>query len=122
MTTEIFNGSCHIATLAKNNEQAFDNWVRVPKEAIEGINTLTCTIDYPLKRSVNFKVKLEKINDIFNDNLVKLYINDIAAQVANKYYSVWKKHNDWFEGHHIGDLFIESMAIDNGELIVEVGS
>ena len=29
MTTEIFSGSCHIATLAKNNEQAFDNWVRV---------------------------------------------------------------------------------------------
>ena len=125
MKKEIFNGSCHIATLAQNGDaQAFDFYTKVPRSEFNGNYydgfTLTCTIDYPLKKSYTFKV--EMYDSMFNDKFVKVSIVPIALQVAEQYQKLWNENESLFEGHHIGDLYIESMAIDNGELIVEVGS
>lgn len=123
MTTEIFSGSCHIATLAQNGEQAFNFYARVPRSEINGNFydgfTLTCTIDYPLKSDKTFKVR---VFGLYDEEFVDVNVVGIAIQVAEQYQKLWKKNKKQFEYHDIGDLYIESMAIDNGELIVEVGS
>lgn len=120
MTTEIFRGQCHIATLAKNGDvQAFDIYAKVPRSEING-ETLKCSIDYPLREEKTFIVEL--YGSAFSDDIVNLDVVEIAHQVARQYLSVWKKNKKHFEGHGIGDLFIERMSICNGELIVEVGS
>ena len=125
MTTEIFRGQCHIATLAKNGDvQAFDIYAKVPRSEINGNYydgfTLTCTIDYPLKKSYTFKVELYHV--MYNDEFVYVSVVPIARQVAEHYQKLWNENESLFEYHHISDLYIERMSIYNGKLIVDVGS
>ena len=121
MSKTIFKGQCHIATLAKSerSKQAFDIFAKVPRSEING-ETLKCSIDYPLREEKTFIVEL--YGSSFSDDIVKLDVVEIAHQVARQYLSVWKKNKKQFEGHHIGDLFIEQMDVVDGELIVSVGS
>ncbi len=114
------NSSVHIATLAENEgRQAFSHYVYVPTEIVKDIDYVECQLFYPLDRYVKLRIKLQKVSwedETFID------VDHLTTAIARKYKWLWEKHKNWFWGHDLTDLRIESLTLCRNVLDVFVGS
>ena len=116
----IENFSVHIATLAENKDgQAFMHHVYVPTEIVKDIDYVECQLDYPLNRIVKVRIKLQKWN---GGEKTLIDVDHLATEIVCKYKWLWEKHENWFWGHHWGDLYIEGLELRGNVLDVFVGS
>ena len=114
--------SVHIATMAKQNEkQAFSLFKKIPSEYVKGVTRMECSIDYPLKEQIDFEFEIDEAFD-YGDGTSSINVSKIIYEISKKYWELWKSHRNWFEGHSIYDLWIESVFIYKNKIGVVVGS
>ncbi len=108
----------HIASLLRyNGKSAYSHSVKVPTKLLDGVNELTCTLDYPLEEPHIFKVPLEKTEF---GNITIIDVDALCLAVAKEYAML--KRAKMFIFHVLSDLWIEGMRINGSELIVNIGS
>lgn len=97
----------------KGNE-LHDSWIGYEPE------DLRITIDYPMDKSVTFKVKPRL--DCLKEKYVSLGL--FLLDVAKKYTEIYKKPKKYgIWGHHIDDLVFESVTVTaDGRVTLGIGS
>jgi len=112
------NFDAHIASLLRyNGRSAYSHSVEVPTELLDGIDELSCTLDYPLEEPHTFNIPLDK--SVFG-NVTLIDVDSLCMAVAKKY-AILKKVKG-FVFHALSDLWIEGMNIQGKELVVYIGS
>ena len=108
----------HIASLLRyNGRSAYSHSVKVPTELLEGIDELSCTLDYPLEEPHTFNIPLDK--SVFG-NVTLIDVDSLCMAVAKEYAML--KRVKGFVFHVLSDLWIEGMKIQGKELVVYIGS
>ena len=119
----LWKGNCHIATLSKNSDkQAFEFFAHVDGKVPEKLHY---TLVYPLTRPVNCTYDLPL--NVFLDETGEVTetvidVIDVLAEIAKTYGQLWKEHNNWFDGHCLGDLYFETLEINGDEIVIGLGS
>ena len=109
-----------VGKLAENaDKQAYSNFVYIPSLLLKDIETVECTLDYPLHESHTFQIPLDKTDW---GKLTMLDVDAILLAIANEYKKLWNEHEDWFWGHHWGELWIERLILKGNALEVSIGS
>jgi hypothetical protein len=102
----------HVAQVNKSLPKMV--WISSDPSHKEG-DLLNCTIDYPLKKPCNFKVK-------YHSNMC-----EIILQICEQYQKIYEEERNnpntyGIYGHSINDLFIENINIVNDAVILQMGS
>ena len=123
MTIDVLSLSdCHVRIwmLAEYaDKQAFSHFVHVPSSLLKDMESMRCTLVYPLNESHTFQIKLEKFG--FGEDTL-LDVDAILLAIAKEYKKLWNEHNDWFWGHDWSDLWIERLTFNGNNIEVGVGS
>lgn len=108
----------HIASLLRyNGRSAYSHSVEVPTELVDGIDELTCTLNYPIEEPHTFKIPLDKSEF---GGITYIDVDSLCMAVAKEYAML--KRVKGFVFHALSDLWIEGMKIKGSELIVYIGS
>ena len=107
----------HIASLLRyKGRSAYSHSVEVPTKLLDGIDELSCTLDYPLDEPHTFNIPLDK-REFGNVTLID--VDSLCMAVAKEYAMLKKVKGLVF--HALSDLWIEGMKIQGKELIVYIG-
>ena len=110
----------HIKTLAENKDgQAFSHLVYIPSVFLKNIETLECTLEYPLNEKHTFQIPLDKTDF---GKMCLLDVDAILLAIANEYKMLWNEDKDLFWGHSWGELWIEELILKGNVLNLSVGS